>query len=94
MTYQQYWQAVVTFDPAAVEDLFGDPSWAKQYPNVVQRLSSSIGSRNDVFKEAKSGGKHSGTYENYKDRPIQELERSLNSYEKQVITHKDKIANP
>jgi hypothetical protein len=56
--------------------------------------SSSIGGKSDAFQEAKSGGKHSGTYENYKDRPIQELERALDSYEKQVITHKDKILNP
>ncbi len=42
--------------------------------------SSGIGNRNDVFQEAKSGGKHSGTYENYRDRPIPELERALRSY--------------
>jgi hypothetical protein len=40
MVTLEYWQAVVTFGPAAVEAVLSDPRWAREYPDVARRLSS------------------------------------------------------
>jgi predicted RNase H-like nuclease (RuvC/YqgF family) len=40
------------------------------------------------------GGKHSGFYDNYVNRSIKELEKSIKSYKKQLAKHQDKLANP
>jgi hypothetical protein len=38
----EYWQAVVTFRPTAVESVLGDLGWVKKHPDVVQWLSSGM----------------------------------------------------
>jgi len=48
----------------------------------------------DPYNIAKDGGKHSGFYDNYVDRTDQELLKSIESFEKNVIEHEQKISEP
>ncbi|WP_316359483.1 hypothetical protein [Candidatus Neptunichlamydia sp. REUL1] len=47
-----------------------------------------------AYITAKNGGKHSKLIAEYGGRSTREIEKSIRSYEKQIIKHKDKIANP
>ncbi len=66
--------------------------------NIIQKIvsvmnySPSLGPT--AYLQAKSGGRHHGTYMNYVNRSNKEIEKALRSYEKVVEEHKDKILNP
>ncbi|KJU83815.1 hypothetical protein MBAV_003991, partial [Candidatus Magnetobacterium bavaricum] len=47
-----------------------------------------------AYETAKKGGKHSGFLQNYQERPIEELQKSVSSIERQIIDHYAKIQNP
>lgn len=38
--------------------------------------------------------RHGGFYDTYKNKPDKELSKAIKSYEKQILIHKEKIANP
>jgi hypothetical protein len=46
------------------------------------------------FDIAKSGGKHHGFLENYKKKPMREIESGIKSLKKQILKHRDCIKNP
>ena len=46
------------------------------------------------FDVAKSGGKHGGFYNQYIDKPADQIEKGIKSLDEQIQLHKDKIANP
>lgn len=48
----------------------------------------------ELYDTAKSGGRYSGMIENFKGRSIEEIEKNIESYEKQIVKHKNKIENP
>ena len=48
----------------------------------------------DAFEEAAKGGKHAGFYKNYLDKSSEELKAGIQSLQKQIEIHQDKIANP
>lgn len=48
----------------------------------------------NAYEIAKSGGRHAGLYDRFRDARIAEIEKSIRSYEKRIIEHQDKIANP
>ena len=59
--------------------------------------TSSSGASNsgeDSYQIAKEGGRHAGTYKNYLERSDKELQKGIDSYQKQVDLHQNKINNP
>ena len=67
------------------------------------KLESAINSRLDklvsqseseVFKTAINQNKHIKMVKDYLEKPAKEIQKGINSYEKQIALHKDKIANP
>ncbi|MBM3192313.1 MAG: tetratricopeptide repeat protein [Chlamydiae bacterium] len=51
-------------------------------------------SESEVLKAAISQNKHVKMVRDYLDKPAREVKKGINSYEKQIALHKDKIANP
>lgn len=51
-------------------------------------------SESEVLKSAINRNKHVKMVESYLDKPTKEIQKGINSYEKQIAIHKDKIANP
>ena len=51
-------------------------------------------SESEVLKTAISQNKHVKMVRDYLDKPAKEIQKGINSYEKQIAIHKDKIANP
>ncbi len=51
-------------------------------------------SESEVYKAAISQNKHVKMVRDYLDKPAKEIQKGVNSYEKQIALHKDKIANP
>ena len=51
-------------------------------------------SESEVLKNAISQNKHVKMVRDYLDKSVKEIEKGINSYEKQIAMHKDKIANP
>ena len=47
-----------------------------------------------AFEIAKNGGKHSGFYKQYVNKSDDEIRRGIQSIEKQIEEHRDKIKNP
>lgn len=47
-----------------------------------------------AFEIAEAGGKHAGTLKNYAGRSVEEIQKAVSSYERQVAIHQAKIANP
>ena len=47
-----------------------------------------------IFQEAKSGGKHKGTYKQLAGQTDSQLLKSVQSFEENVIEHTNKINNP
>ncbi|WP_394336049.1 pre-toxin TG domain-containing protein [Bacillus safensis] len=57
----------------------------------VEKADTSI---NDAYDVAKSGGKHSGFYKQYIDKSPDQIKKGINSIDKQIAEHRDKIKNP
>jgi hypothetical protein len=51
-------------------------------------------SESEALKVAISQNKHVKMVKDYLDKPAKEIQKGINSYEKQIAIHKDKIANP
>ncbi len=51
-------------------------------------------SPSEAYLAAKNGGKHARIITEFGDKPIKEIQKSVRSYEKLIIEHKDKIDNP
>jgi len=51
-------------------------------------------SKSEVYKAAIRQNKHVKMVRDYLDKPTKEIQKGINSYEKQVALHKDKISNP
>ncbi|MBF0338997.1 MAG: hypothetical protein HQL05_14350 [Nitrospirae bacterium] len=54
----------------------------------------SEGNKVNAYEMAKEGGKHYGFFQNYQERPIEELQKSVSSIKKQIANHYAKIQNP
>ncbi|MDX8430651.1 MAG: tetratricopeptide repeat protein [Candidatus Algichlamydia australiensis] len=63
---------------------------------TLEKSSKSIGAKStsEAYSIAKNGGKHSSLINNYSNRTVKEIQKSIKSYEKQIIIHQDKITNP
>ena len=51
-------------------------------------------SESEVLKAATNQNKHVKMVRDYLDKPAKEIQKGINSYEKQIALHKDKITNP
>ena len=51
-------------------------------------------SPSEAYIAAKNGGKHARIITEFAGKPAKEIQKSIRSYEKLIIEHKDKIANP
>jgi tetratricopeptide (TPR) repeat protein len=51
-------------------------------------------SESEVLKAAINQNKHVKMVRDYLDKPVKEVQKGINSYEKQIALHKDKIVNP
>jgi hypothetical protein len=49
---------------------------------------------NDPYNIAKQGGKHSGFYNEYSKKPDSQIQKGIESINKQISEHQDKIRNP
>jgi hypothetical protein len=49
---------------------------------------------NDSYNVAKQGGKHSGFYNEYSKKPDSQIQKGIESINKQISEHQDKIRNP
>jgi peptidoglycan hydrolase CwlO-like protein len=49
---------------------------------------------NEAYNIAKQGGKHSGFYNEYTTRSNTEIQKGIDSINKQISEHQDKIRNP
>ncbi|MDN3509127.1 MAG: hypothetical protein P0S93_03815 [Candidatus Neptunochlamydia sp.] len=47
-----------------------------------------------AYIAAKNGGKNSGLIKEYAGKSTKEIQKNINSLERQILKHKDKIANP
>ncbi len=47
-----------------------------------------------TYQIAKSGGRHSGVYERFKEARLHEIEKSIRSYRSRIDDHAEKIINP
>ncbi|WP_316358460.1 hypothetical protein [Candidatus Neptunichlamydia sp. REUL1] len=47
-----------------------------------------------AYITARNGGKHAPLIRRYKDVSTKEIQKGIHSYEKQIVKHQDKIANP
>lgn len=56
--------------------------------------STTKGTDNNAYEVAKNGGKHSGFYNQYKNKSPEEIKKGIKSIEKQITEHQDKIKNP
>ncbi len=56
--------------------------------------SGSSSSLNSAYEEARSGGRHSGSYENYRNRSTSEIEKARKSYLDNVRIHENKLLDP
>jgi peptidoglycan hydrolase-like protein with peptidoglycan-binding domain len=50
--------------------------------------------KNHPYVVAKNGGKHSGFYKQYINKSPDQIRKAINSIDKQIAEHKDKIKNP
>ncbi len=71
----------------------------KQAGNLESAINSGLEilvsqSESDVYKVAISQNKHAKMVRDYLDKPAKEIQKGVNSYEKQIAIHKDKIVNP
>jgi hypothetical protein len=60
--------------------------------NGLEKIVSQ--SDREVLKSAIVQNKHVKMVKDYLDKPAKEIQKGINSYEKQIAIHKDKIANP
>ncbi len=51
-------------------------------------------SPSEAYIAAKNGGRHADLIPKFSEKPLKEIEKSIRSYEKLIVEHKDKIANP
>jgi tetratricopeptide (TPR) repeat protein len=51
-------------------------------------------SPSEAYIAAKNGGKHARIITEFSGKPVNEIQKSIRSYEKLIAEHKDKIANP
>jgi len=58
------------------------------------KSSTPEASSGDPYVTARSGGRHSGAYDNYKSRSTPEVRNALEGYEAQVREHQAKVENP
>ncbi|TRU51094.1 MAG: hypothetical protein EWV49_01890 [Microcystis aeruginosa Ma_QC_Ch_20071001_S25] len=49
---------------------------------------------NDPYNVAKQGGKHSGFYDEYSKRPDSQIQKGIESINKQISEHQNKIEDP
>ncbi|GBF82372.1 hypothetical protein [Aphanothece sacrum] len=49
---------------------------------------------NEAYNIAQQGGKHSGFYNEYTTRSNTEIQKGIDSINKQISEHEDKIRNP
>jgi hypothetical protein len=49
---------------------------------------------NEAYNIAKQGGKHSGFYNEYIKRSNSEIQKGIDSINRQILEHQDKIQNP
>ena len=74
---------------------WGDYDWTNwSIPGFAAETGSSDSKAQGPFEKAKSGGTHSGTYKQYKDKPEKQLRKALGSYEDNVAEHAEKLADP
>jgi len=71
-----------------------DASILKQYDDFIKSQNNGIINAEKVIQEAKNGGRHSGKYKDASNWTNGQLQKAINSYEKQVKLHEDKINNP
>ncbi len=77
----------------------GEMGQLKQAGNLEGAINSGLEtlvsqSESDVYKVAMSQNKHARMVRDYLDKPAKEIQKGINSYEKQIAIHKDKIVNP
>jgi len=51
-------------------------------------------SPSEAYLTAKGGGRHAPLISKFSEKPIREIQKSINSYEKLILVHEDKIVNP
>ena len=49
---------------------------------------------NDPYNIAKQGGKHSGFYDEYSKKPDSQIQKGIESINKQISEHQNKIEDP
>ncbi len=71
---------------------------AKEVFEEVTGLPTNIGDLTKLgkgaYKKALEGGKHAGFLKTYMDKAPEKLQKGIKSLEKQMLEHRDKIANP
>ncbi len=71
-----------------------DANILKQYNDFINTQNNGIINAEKVIQEAQSGGRHSGKYKDASNWTNEQLHKAINSYEKQIKLHEDKINNP
>lgn len=64
----------------------------KQLKNKAAEYASM--DREEVYKAAKEGKRHKGTYVDAMNKPKKRLEKTINSHVRQIEIHNEKISNP
>jgi hypothetical protein len=77
-----------TASPAAVPGL----SQMSKQERPVPATGTTGG--NPAYQTARAGGRHAGTLANYAGRSTAEIQKAIESYERQVALHEQKIADP
>ncbi len=67
---------------------------------IIEQLASSLvgsgssSSLNSAYEEARSGGRHSESYGNYRNGSTSEIEKAHKSYLENVRVHENKLLDP
>ncbi|MED0681371.1 hypothetical protein P4S83_18405 [Aneurinibacillus thermoaerophilus] len=63
-------------------------------PQQTLKINNKPQGTNNAYDIAKSGGKHSGFYKQYINKSPEQIRKAINSINKQIAEHQDKIKNP
>jgi hypothetical protein len=78
----------------SLSKLFDVKDVAPNKANAFEDISVITKVTNDPYTEAMTGGKHSGWVKQCLDKSEKEIEKGIQSFQKQIDLHKDKIRNP
>jgi intein/homing endonuclease len=89
-------QRLLNGDDAALQGAYAKDAARERWRRAVAKTDegATVVVVNDAFEIAKKGGRHGGTYEQFKEEKPSRIEKSIRNMEKRIKEHQGKIKNP